>query len=103
MSWVLMIVVLLGDLVDQVVDDDRSLRIEARVGLVAEEVAGVHHDGAGDGHALDHAARQFGRIEAIGIFEAHALKAEVHALHLLLRALRRKEVQRQPDILLDGR
>ena len=76
---------------------------EARVGLVAEKVAGIHHDGAGDGHAFDHTARQLGRIEAVGVLEAHALEAEIHALHLLLRALRREEVQRQPDILLDGR
>ena len=90
-------VVLLRDLVDQVVDDDRGLRIEARVGFVAEQVARIEHDGPRDGHALDHAARQLGRVEA------DTLQAEVHALHLLALALRGEEVERQLDILLDGR
>ena len=96
-------VVLLRDLVDQVVDDDRGLRVEARVGFVAEQVAWIEHDGPRDGHALDHAARQLGRVEAVGVLEPHALQAEVHALHLLALALRGEEVERQLDILLDGR
>ena len=95
--------VLLGDLVDQVIDDDRGLRVEARVGLVAEQIARVHDDGPGDGHPLDHAARQLGRVEAVGVLEPHALQAEVHPLHLLAFALRGKEVERQLDVLLDGR
>ena len=40
--------VFLGDLVDQVVDHDRSLGVEARVGFVAEEVFGIQYDGPGD-------------------------------------------------------
>ena len=95
--------VLLGDLVDQVVDDDRGLRVESRVGFVAKQVAGIHHDSPGDGHALDHAARQFGRIEFVGPVEPHALEAEIHALHLLPLALRGEEVERQLDVLHNGR
>ena len=85
-------VVLLGDLVDQVVDDDRGLRIEARVGLVAEEVARVEYDGAGDGHTLGHAAAKLRGVEVVGIVEVDAPQAEVHALHLLLLRLLGKEV-----------
>lgn len=73
------------------------------LGFVAEEVARIEYDGAGDGHTLDHAARQFGRIEVVGLFQPHSLKAEIHTLHLLLLALRGEEVQRQFDVLLDGR
>ena len=91
------------DFVNQVVDHDRGLRVQPRVGLVAEQVAGIHHDRAGDGHALDHAARQLGRIEPVGILEPHALEAEVHALHLLALALRGEQVERQLDVLLDRR
>ena len=95
--------VLLGDLVDQVVDDDRGLRVEARVGLVAEQVTRVEHDGAGNGHAFDHSARQLGGIEVVGVFQPHALQAEIHTFHLLFLALRGEEVERQLDVLLDGR
>ena len=93
--------VLLGDLVDEVVDNDRRLRIEARVGFVAEQVARIHDDGPRDGHALDHAARQLGRVETVGVLEPHALQAEVDALALLGRRLPGEEVERQADVLLD--
>ena len=96
-------VVLLGDLVDQVVDDDRGLRIEARVGLVAEEVARVQDDRARDGHALDHAARQLRRVEIVGVFEPHAPQAEIHALAFLGLRLIGEEIQRQADVLRHGR
>ncbi len=96
-------VVLLGNLVDQVVDDDRSLRIEARVGLVAEEVARVQDDRARDGHALDHAARQLRRVEIVGVFEPHAPQAEIHALAFLGLRLIGEEIQRQADVLRYGR
>ena len=96
-------VVLLGNLVDQVVDDDRGLRIEARVGLVAEEVARVQDDRARDGHALDHAARQLRRVEIVGVFEPHAPQAEIHALAFLGLRLIGEEIQRQADVLRYGR
>ena len=35
-------------------------------------------DGAGNGHAFDHSARQLGGIEVVGVFQPHALQAEIH-------------------------
>ena len=49
--------ILLGDAGEELVDDERGLRVEAGVGLVAEEILRIHHDGAGDGDTLLHTSR----------------------------------------------
>ncbi len=72
-------VVLLGDVVNELVDADGGLRVQTRVGFVAEEVLGLKGNGAGNGNALLHTARQFaGHLEK-GILEPHAVEAELHA------------------------
>ena len=71
-------VVLLGDVVNELVDADGGLRVQTRVGFVAEEVFGLEGNGAGYGNALLHTARQFaGHLEK-GILEPHAIEAELH-------------------------
>ena len=94
-------VVLLGDLLDQVVDHHRGHRVEARIGLVAEEGFGVHHDRACDGYALDHTAAQLGGVEVVHILEVDPLQAKIHAFAFLFRALVGEQVERQAHVLFD--
>ena len=71
--------ILHGDVVDQVVDQKRRLRVEARVGLVAEEVLGVERDGAGYGGSLHHAAADLGGVEVARLRQVDSLEAELGA------------------------
>ena len=96
-------VVFLGDLLDQVVDQHRRHRIEPRVRLVAEQVLRIQHDGAGDRHALDHPAADFGRVQMVHVAEVDPFQAKIHPVALLAHAHRREQVERQPHVLLDVR
>ena len=53
MSWVLIMVVMLYSSVMSRMRLSITIDVSGRVGLVAEEVARVEHDGAGYGHAFD--------------------------------------------------
>ena len=48
--------IFLGDLAHQIVNDHSRLWIETRIGLVAEEVLGVHGYGTGNGYTFHHSA-----------------------------------------------
>ena len=80
-------VVLASDVVDQLVDEDGGLRIEARVGFVAEEVFGIERDGAGDCYSFLHTAREFGGHFLMCSLEAYAFQAEIHAFAYLSHCL----------------
>ncbi len=70
-------VVFVGDVAEQFVDHDRGAGVEARVGLVAEEVFGIEGDGAGDGHTFLHTARDLGGVFVVGALEVDALDTEL--------------------------
>ena len=95
-------VVFLSDAVQQVVDDKACLRVEAGVGLVAEEVFGVHDDGTGNGDALLHAA---GDLTGELVLSPHQIDA-VETLHRPLLAFAqvhgRKHVEGKHDVLQDS-
>ena len=96
-------VILLGNVADQIVDDHRRLRVETRVGLVAEQIARIEHYGARYGHALYHAAAELRRIETVGARQLHAVQTELHALHFFRLRAGGKQIERQLDILHHGR
>ena len=74
---------LLGDFLDQLVDKDGGLRVEAGVGLVAEQVFGIGDNGAGYGHTFAHAAAELGGEEFMGVWKVHTFEAEIHTfVHL---------------------
>ena len=64
-------VVLFGDLLDQVVDHNRSHRVETGVRFITEEVFRIHDYGTGNGYTFDHTSTQFGGIEMIHIPQVH--------------------------------
>ena len=82
MSWVLMMVVMPYSLVMSYIQsvDYVEVTVEPGIGSVARQVAGIHHDGAGDGHPFYHAAAQLGGIEFFGPSEVHTVQAEGHLL-----------------------
>ncbi len=79
-------VIFVGDVAEQFVDENRSARVEAGVGLVAEKIFGIHCDGTSDSHALLHTARYFRRILVFGTLEIDTFEAEAGAVeHLAVR------------------
>ena len=94
-------VVLAGDVVDELVDEDGGLRVEARVGFVAEEVARVERDGTGDGDALLHAARQLGGHLLVRTLQVDTVEAEVHAFANLGVGLFAEHAEGKGNVLLD--
>ena len=66
-------VVLLGDLVDELVDHCRCLRVEPRVGFVAEEVLRVESYGTGDSGTLHHPTTYLGRVLLGSVGEAYTI------------------------------
>ncbi len=69
----------MSDGVDEFVDDERGLRVEARVGFVAEQVFRVQGNGTGNGYALLHAARDFAGHLLFGSLQVDAVEAELGA------------------------
>ena len=74
-------IVILGDAREEFVDDERSLWIETRVRLIAEEVFRIHHDGAGDGNTFLHTTRDFARVFLLGINQVDTVEAFLCSLH----------------------
>ena len=88
-----------GDAVDEVVDDQRGLRVKARVGLIAEEVFRVEHNGARDGHTLLHTTRDFAGILIDGIQQSYAVQAELGAAFALVVVVVREHIQGKHHVL----
>ena len=71
---------------NEVVNDNRRLRIKTGVRLVAEKVLRVHGNGPCDSHALLHASTEFGGVFAARRRQFHAFQTHGSALaHLLFR------------------
>ena len=95
--------VLLRYAVNQIVDDNRGLRVQTRIWLVAEQIARIHHNSPRNGYALNHYARQLRRIEMVGIRQIDAAQTIIHSLAFLRLAVVGKQIERQPYILVNGR
>ncbi len=95
--------VFLRDTVYQIIYHDGGLRIEARIRLVAKQVARIEHNGPRNGNTLDHTARQFCGKALVGILQPDALQTEIDPLQFFRLGLLRKEIERQFHVLLDGR
>ena len=70
---------------EELVDDERGLRVEAGVGLVAEEILRIHDDGAGDGDTLLHTSRNLAWKLASRPVEVDAV--ETDTLHIFIHAV----------------
>ena len=67
-------VVFLGDVVDELVDEDAGLRIESRVWFVAEQILRVQGDGTRNGNTLLHATRKLTRVLIEGSGQVDSFK-----------------------------
>ncbi len=92
-------VILLRDVVDEVVDNERGFRVKSRVRFVAKQVFGVQGDGAGYGHSLLHAAREFAGGFALRFDEVDAVEAELGAAHAVFVRVGREHVEREHHVL----
>ena len=61
------------DVVNQVVDQEGGLRVEAGVGFVAEKVLRVERDGSCDGRTLHHTATDLRGVEVARIGQVDTL------------------------------
>ena len=77
-------VVILGDSREKFVDDKRSLRVETRVRLIAEEILRVHHDGTGYRHTLLHTSRNLAREFLLCLYQVYTVETLLCALHAFL-------------------
>ena len=93
---------LVGDLGDELVDEQRGFGIETGVGLIEEKVLGIASQGTGDGGAFLHTTAQLRRIEFVYPFQIHAFQAEVGTVNLFALALFGEHVQREGDVFLDS-
>ena len=57
---------IVSDATEKLVDDQRSLRVETRVWLVAEQVLWVERDGSGYGNTFLHTSRDLSRKFVLG-------------------------------------
>ena len=78
--------VLVGDVLDEGVDDQRGFWIQPAVGLVAEQILGIQHDGARNGHAFLHAAGKLRGVLVRCVFNSNALQTKPHPLFFLVLA-----------------
>src|SRR5262249_24133000 len=76
--------------------------IEVRGGLVVEDQLGVDGEGAGDGGALAHAARDLRRELALDVAELHLLEDAAHRALDLGRCPLVVLAKAQRDVLADG-
>lgn len=90
-----------GDIADELVDHDRSLGVEARVGLITEQVGGLQHDRTGNAYPLLHTTTDFGGVPVIGTRQIDPLEAKIYAIELFLSCFFGKHIQRETDILFD--
>ena len=93
---------LVGDLGDEFVDEQGSLGVEAGVGLVEKEVAGIAGEGACYSGTFLHTAAQLRRIKFVHPFQINAFQAEIGTVEFFALALFGEHVQREGDILLNG-
>jgi len=87
-----------GDIMNQFVDDQRSLRVEAGVRLVAEQIFRIEGDGAGNGYALLHTSGDFARILALCINQVDAIKAELGTTGTVTKRVVGEHIQWKHDI-----
>ena len=66
-----------GDIVDQIVDNQRSLGVQAGVRFVTEQIFWVQGDRPGNGCTFHHTAADLGRIEMAGFRQIDTIQAEL--------------------------
>ncbi len=91
-------VVFACDVSYQFVDEYRCLRVETRVGFVAEEIPGVEGDGTSYGDTLLHTAAYLRGVLFVGTRQVDALDAETGPLFPLGSRLAGEHFQREHDI-----
>ena len=72
-----------GDIVDQVVDNQRSFGVQAGVRFVTEQIFRVQGDRAGNGSTLHHTAADLRRIEVAGFRQVHTVQTELGTLQTI--------------------
>ena len=92
----------MGDVVKQLIYKNRRLRVEAGVRLIAEEVARIQGDGAGNSHALLHAAGNLRGVFGLGALKIYTLQTEACAIQHFIATHIGKHHQRKHDIAKHG-
>ena len=92
-------IILLGDGVEQFIDNERCLGVEARVGLVAKQVFGVEGDGTGNGHALLHATTDFARELLVGTSQIYTIQTILSSTDTLAVVHRREHIEGEHYVL----
>ena len=72
-----------GDIVDQIVDDQRSLGVQPGVRFVTEQVFRVQGDRTGNGGTLHHTSADLGRVEVAGFRQVHTVQTELGTLQAI--------------------
>ena len=96
-------IVLYGNIVDKVIDNDRGLRVETRVWLIAKEVLRIEYDSSRNRGTLNHTTRKLRWVEVACVRKLHTCQTLLHALILLGRALICKHIERKTHILIYSR
>ena len=92
---------LVGNFLDELVDYNGGFGVEAAVGLVAEEVLGVHRNGARDGDTLLHTARNFTGELVVGALQADVVHAELDTGVFLVFGHGGEHVEWEANVLCD--
>ena len=91
-------VILLRELMDEFVDDERCLGVETGVGFVAEEILGLEGDGPRNGHAFLHTARDFTGELGSCLAEVDTVEAELGTAHTFLIGIIGEHVEGEHDV-----
>ena len=94
--------VLVGNAGDEFVDDNRSLRVEARVRFVAEEVFGFEGNGTCDGDALLHTAGEFGGQFLVRPSQIDTCQAMLRAFDAIFVGFVGEHIEGEHDVLEHG-
>src|SRR5258706_3219072 len=92
---------LMGNFMDQFINQNRRLWVQTGVRLIAKEVIGVVDNGPGNTDSFFHPARNFRRHLFVHIFQSHASKAEVDTLNLLPIRHFREDIQWKHHVFFD--
>ena len=91
-------IVFLGDVAQKFINENRRLRVEARVWLIAEKIFRIKRNGTRNSHTLLHSATYLRGILVVGTLQVHALNAEPGTLKLLFRLHIGEHLQRENHV-----
>ena len=86
-------IILVGKLTDQIIDNDRSQRVQTRVRFVTEQKFRLQDNSPGDSHPFFHTSTDLRGIQIFGFIQFHPMQAKECPFSFLLVGKIGKQVE----------